>query len=231
MLNNDLSPRKLITVLTPCFRMLKNNYFGEKQGVSKNKGCPKIWGNYSRNDSKSHYLDHHYPQYTDRPLLCGGVVQVQPALDINHPLLHLKITQHTRYRQGFLLTGLDTASQHVILWLISCRKTDQHPPISNRYCVSMAKRKRSRKLVSYCARSFVLLLFVIQFLQERYCYPCHTNREPWYRTAKNLNVVSCGTTFIQMLFLSLTQSLIHRFHIVKNNLFSILRSVKYFRWV
>jgi len=33
-------PKHVSTVLTLCFRMLKNNYFGEK-GVSENKGCPK----------------------------------------------------------------------------------------------------------------------------------------------------------------------------------------------
>ena len=70
-------------------------------------------------------------------------------------------------KQGSLLTGLDTPSQLVILWLISCRpqdsKTDQHQLINNRYFVSVAKRKRSRKSVTYGARFFVLL-----FLQERY---------------------------------------------------------------
>jgi len=29
------------TVITLCFQTLKNNYFSENQGVSKNKGCPK----------------------------------------------------------------------------------------------------------------------------------------------------------------------------------------------
>ena len=28
------------------FWTLKINYFGEKQGVSENKGCPKTWDNY-----------------------------------------------------------------------------------------------------------------------------------------------------------------------------------------
>ena len=74
--------------------------------------------------------------------------------------------------QGSQLTGVDTPSQRVILQLISCRpqdsKTDQHQPIDNRYFVSVAKRKRSRKTVTYGARSIVLMLFVTQFLQERY---------------------------------------------------------------
>ena len=42
-------------------------------------------------------------------------------------------TQNVEANQGSLLTGLDTPSQRVILWLISCRpqdsKTDQHQPI------------------------------------------------------------------------------------------------------
>ena len=34
------------------FLALKNNYFGEKQGVSENKGCP--WGNYGKCFSAQH---------------------------------------------------------------------------------------------------------------------------------------------------------------------------------
>jgi len=29
------------TVINLCFLTLKNNYVGEKKGVSENKGCPK----------------------------------------------------------------------------------------------------------------------------------------------------------------------------------------------